>query len=321
MNKFTIVAIIFAISSVNSQSSSRPDYCTKEEQGTLEWRVNHAEVVITATINRIDSERHYVGGKDALDVLDNGTEHVNTHKPSDRHAVGIVKLWRVVKGSIEHVTNYSLEQQDVLDGDSPKIMDIQNPIIKLYGLRNDHVCGSYLGAGDTRIFFLRKFQDFRPDLFQFVNATIDKSVGLLAAPPGQIISKSTVESSTTITAQGENGKSSKPPKKGKHRRGKKKRRKGKKGERSRKSKKGGKRKSRRKRRKTSESTFQKFRKLRRLRRDTMSPVMLPQIRHLPLDRVRRHANDEPRQVLVLVSAPARITLQNLNYIESMMDLE
>lgn len=306
MKFFVLVLILTGLTACNSQAQYRPGQCTKQAQGTLDWRVRNSEVVITGTITKIESESSHGEEQDEFDV---GDINENRHPNHLGHqTVGLVKLWRVVKGSIEHVANYSYGTAGTIDG-------MKSTIIKLYGLWNNHVCGSFLNVGDTRIFFLRKLLDARPDIFDRSNET---SLEVRAsAYLGQLTSSiPTVDDVLLLAPPAEKHK--KKRRRGK--RGKKKgRRKSQNGERKKKSRKRRKKRARRKR-KMTESMYQSLRKLRRPKRGVLTQFSLSQMQELPLASTRRDA-DEGGHVLVVVSSPARITLGNLNLIEGIVELE
>lgn len=73
--------------------------------GTLDWRVKNSEVVITGTITKIDSESSRGENQGEFDI----GHDTDSRQPKQKghQTVGFVQLWTVIKGTIEHVANYS----------------------------------------------------------------------------------------------------------------------------------------------------------------------------------------------------------------------
>lgn len=67
--------------------------------------MKNSEVVITGTVTKIVSESSHGEEKDEFDV--EPIREITPPNPIGHQTVGFVQLWRVVKGTIEHVTNYS----------------------------------------------------------------------------------------------------------------------------------------------------------------------------------------------------------------------
>lgn len=188
-------------------------------------------------------------------------------------------------------------------------------MIKLHGLWNDHVCGSFLSVGDTRIFFLQKLLDARPSSYSSVNETTSlearKSADLSVSIPSDLAGG---DAAASVPAEHKKKHRKRGNKKGR-KRGRKGRRKGR---RKRKAKRSGKRRLRK--RKTTESTYQSLLKLTSRAKRQMTPLTLTQMQELPIVKVKRSAEDQ-RDILIVTSAPARITLKNLNDIEAIVELQ
>lgn len=314
---------------VNHGSKDHGGYCDKNDVGSLEDRVAMADVVITGTIIRLVEEKYVPD--DTVPASDG--EGGNTNAGS--YEVAVVKLWRVVKGSLEHVQNQTIE-----DGEDSVMEElglrnrqveneiIQQPMIKVYGIGNDLLCGSFVTPGDTRIFFLQKLPDVR-DLSAGSLISRVETAPRLATPTilNPVLANATMEklsksSTEPETAEGSGGKKKKKNrknkggkrnKKGKTRSGKKKKNKKNK---SKEIKKKMSKRSKKEHKKRSEpQVVQAPSESRRSKRSSSGDPF--QVNSMKSERSVqfRAERDADRAVLLLNASPARITLDNLNSIE------
>lgn len=73
----------------------------------MEDRVSNSDVVITGTVIRMGQIKNPESNRDKSSAM--GTE--STEQPTSHHrrslSYGLIKVWRVVKGSLDTVENYS----------------------------------------------------------------------------------------------------------------------------------------------------------------------------------------------------------------------
>lgn len=329
MKTLIYILVLVLVGIVNVQSSlvesGYQDACPKESADTLGSRVSKSDVVLTATIVRIETENPGSVESSEIDV-DSELVKSSDERFSSR-TVAYVKLWRVVKGSLSEVSNHTSGPSDLLSDESVvSNSGIESPIVKLYGLWNDRLCGSYLSIGDTRVFFLRKFRDVRElnekDLDDEVTKSETSKIMSLA-PSDDLMKDSLVKMREETTTQ--TTATTKKPKKNKNKgtgmKKKKRDRKNKKkngitAKSGRKPRKPKSKRKKRKRRKTESVRGELERLSKRHKRSSGLPNEVSRMSDREV-KVRRQIETDPRSVLVLISSPARITLANLNSVEDL----
>ncbi|XP_039253739.1 uncharacterized protein LOC120330846 [Styela clava] len=332
MKSVIFLSFVVICGLVNAQSllvkTEYQDVCSKQDSDSLQSRVSRSDVVLTATIVRTETENP--GSEKPTDINTEPDPMKYSDERLSSRTVAYVKLWRVVKGSLAEVSNHTSGPQDLLSDEiNLSHSGIESPILKLYGLWNDKLCGSHLSTGDTRVFFLKKFRDVRElndednyeppadDPLKVESMTLP---GKLQNTSSDTMEDSTTESETTPSKPKKKRKKGKGPKKNKKgRKGKKKKKNKattKSGKKSRKSK--SKRKKRNKRK--SDSVRGELEKMfKRPKRSAVMPNKVTRLSEREV-KVRRQIDIDPRSVLVLHSSPARITLANLNSVEDLSKL-
>ncbi|XP_026692129.2 uncharacterized protein LOC113474588 [Ciona intestinalis] len=158
-------------------------YCRKPKvESDLRTRFEESDVVLSGTLLGLLPSKH--GRRSQSNETE--TSAISGH----------LKVWEVLKGSLEHVPNVT-ETRVVRAKQRKRKRDLETvhrhnsehndgnvvgrskwdnfvmqqatddgrasnrPMVTVYGLQNSHMCSSFVKEGDTRLFFLRKMENFR----------------------------------------------------------------------------------------------------------------------------------------------------------------
>ncbi|XP_076803565.1 uncharacterized protein LOC143447375 isoform X1 [Clavelina lepadiformis] len=171
------------VMSENNERLDRCSYPTEKPAAGLESSSSGSDVIMTGTILQLEPEQ---ASRSERNKFETGNQ-----LPEGRTVTGHVKVWRVIKGSIDdiatkkrrkkrrrftgkhphsylpssvHLGNISPQNQNAthvlnnLDS-AVSYKDGDYPELEIHGLWNSQFCGTFLRKGDTRVFFLKKMKD------------------------------------------------------------------------------------------------------------------------------------------------------------------